>query len=183
MLIYKKQHGDTIIEVMLSFTVFALLAVGAITIMNQGVASAQQALETTLVRQQVSDPSAVAGTSAGKFQEVRGKVVNEALGEKISSFSDESCLSAVPNIGKSFAVNTQTGSLVPNINAINNNNAPAYAQVQGDYSYGIWIEAAEVQEAGQPSFIDFHIRACWYSLTSEAAQKIGTIVRLYVPKS
>jgi len=43
-------RGDTLIEVLLAVTIFSMLAVGVITVMNQGTHAAQRALEITLVR-------------------------------------------------------------------------------------------------------------------------------------
>lgn len=48
-----RQQGDTIVEVLFAVTVFAMVAVGSMAIMNQGIASAQRSLEVTLVRQQM----------------------------------------------------------------------------------------------------------------------------------
>ena len=48
-----RNRGDTIIEVLLAVTIFSLVAVGSMVLMNRGVAMAQQSLETTLVRQQI----------------------------------------------------------------------------------------------------------------------------------
>lgn len=48
-----RQHGDTIIEVLLAVTVFSMVAVGGMAIMNQGAAMAQRSLEISLVRQQI----------------------------------------------------------------------------------------------------------------------------------
>lgn len=45
-----KERGDTIIEVLFAVTVFCLVAVGALSLMNQGTAMAQRALEIGLVR-------------------------------------------------------------------------------------------------------------------------------------
>lgn len=47
------QKGDTLIEVMFAFAIFALIAVGSLTIMNQGISAAQRSLEITLVRAQM----------------------------------------------------------------------------------------------------------------------------------
>ena len=47
------QRGDTIIEVLLAVTVFSLVAIGAMMVMNQGTNSAQRSLEVTLVKQQI----------------------------------------------------------------------------------------------------------------------------------
>ena len=46
-------RGDTIIEVLLGITIFSMVAVGAMAVMNRGAAIAQQSLEITLARQQV----------------------------------------------------------------------------------------------------------------------------------
>lgn len=44
------ERGDTIIEVLFAVTVFCLVAVGGLSLMNQGTAMAQRALEIGLVR-------------------------------------------------------------------------------------------------------------------------------------
>lgn len=54
MLIHRhSERGDTLIEVLFAVSVFSLVAVGALTIMNQGTTISERALETTLVRQQI----------------------------------------------------------------------------------------------------------------------------------
>ena len=45
--------GDTIIEVLFSITIFSMIAIGGLTIMNQGMNTAQRSLEITLVKQQI----------------------------------------------------------------------------------------------------------------------------------
>ncbi len=47
------KRGDTIIEVLFGISIFSLVAVGGLAIMNKGTAVAQRALEITLVRQQI----------------------------------------------------------------------------------------------------------------------------------
>lgn len=53
MLERSKQAGDTLIEVLLAIAIFSAVVIGAIVIMNQGIASAQNALEINLVRNQI----------------------------------------------------------------------------------------------------------------------------------
>lgn len=48
-----RQRGDTLIEVLFAVSIFAAIMVGTIVIMNQGIASAQNALEINLVRNQI----------------------------------------------------------------------------------------------------------------------------------
>lgn len=45
--------GDTIIEVLFSITIFSMIAIGGLTIMNQGMNAAQRSLEITLVKEQI----------------------------------------------------------------------------------------------------------------------------------
>jgi type II secretory pathway pseudopilin PulG len=53
MLKRREQRGDTIIEVLFAITIFSLVAVGSLSLMNQGATIAQRALEIGLVRQQI----------------------------------------------------------------------------------------------------------------------------------
>lgn len=53
MRVNQQQKGDTIIEVLFAITIFSLIAVSGLSLMNQGTALAQQALEISLVRQQI----------------------------------------------------------------------------------------------------------------------------------
>jgi type II secretory pathway component PulJ len=47
------QRGDTIIEVVFAVTVFSMVAVGGLALMNQGAAMAQRSLEIGMVRDQM----------------------------------------------------------------------------------------------------------------------------------
>lgn len=49
-----RQKGDTLIEVMVAFGVFSLVAIGALTVMNQGTALSQRTLELTTVRDEIN---------------------------------------------------------------------------------------------------------------------------------
>lgn len=189
-------RGDTIIEVMLAITIFAMLSVGALTLMNRGVASAQDALETTLVRQQIDgqaetlrflhqaymlNPNAPAG-SASVFKDIKTNKKATAASEFGSNGSGGSCINGIPSTG--FALNPGTAKIIlDKPEPMAGNDAPAYAQLTEDTkAYGIWIEAVEGQaEPGSPNFYDFHIRACWNAAVSSVPRTLGTIVRLYVP--
>lgn len=52
-MLVSKQRGDTIVEVLFAVTVFSLVAVGGLSLMNQGTAMAQRSLEIGLVRDQM----------------------------------------------------------------------------------------------------------------------------------
>jgi type II secretory pathway pseudopilin PulG len=206
----RRQNGDTIVEVLFAITVFALVAVGSMAIMNQGIASAQRSLEITLVRQQIDaqaeairyihkayidayqrDSTAPTGTAAEW-----DKMTSKTTGKGASSPSEFGviaggvCPSATPG-EKPFILNARkaiihgpTPSMVAPVGA----SVPPYAQViyNSDSSinatYGLWVEAIPSTGTDGPGFVDFHIRACWETAGSTIPSNLGTIVRLYEPR-
>lgn len=183
---------------MVAFAIFALVAVGAISIMNQGTAGAQNTLETTLVRQQVDNQAEMirflhqayianpedttANSPSVRFKEILVTARSAGLTEP-SQFGDANCLTTLP--GVKFAVGGD-GAMIPNVRPINDLEAGAapYAQLASSgTAYGLWVEPVISNSADSGTrFIDFHIRACWESASSGAQQRtMGTIVRLYVP--
>lgn len=204
------QRGDTIIEVMVAFAVFAMLAIGAMTIMNRGVSSAQQSLEMTLVRQQmdgqaealrylhqayVADSEASGPSAVFRDGIMAPDTSNPGeyvyMVDNASQFGGtEGCSTEVP--GHGFMVDTThidtVGSAIISGSSLHNmddSTAPAFPQLTSSDAYGMWVEAVKsesvVPSSAGTTYIDFHIRACWYSPTGEQPITLGTIVRLYVP--
>lgn len=129
--------GDTMIEVLLSVTIFSIVAVTGLTIMNQGSAAAQRSLEITLVRNEmeaqatalrymydealaqkssagynptsVSDPS----TAAGRWQEVLNlrKASATPFGDMVTSGT--TCFRPNPASTNAFVINPRTARLYP----------------------------------------------------------------------
>lgn len=203
----QKERGDTIIEVLFAVTVFALVAVGSMSIMNQGTAAAQRALEVTLVRQQI-DAQAQAlryihqayvaayqrggpalSETADQWRKMNEKGVAQASAFGVTAGN---VCSSVPN--GAFLVNARQARMWDSALTIApppGESLPPYAQViyNDDSSigsaFGIWIEAVpsvDTGEANTPGFVDFHIRACWDSAGSPVPSTLGTIVRLYEPR-
>src|SRR6266496_3546142 len=146
-----KQQGDTIIEVLFAVTVFAMVAVGSLAIMNQGTAAAQRALEITLVRQQMdSEAQAIRyihqayiasyqkdGTPPTGIAAEWPKLTNKATGKGANGASDfgitngAACSSTVPG-EKPFLVNARTASLwngTPSMTAPTGGSFPPFAQI------------------------------------------------------
>ena len=206
----KLQSGDTIIEVLFAVVVFSMVAVGAMSVMNSGTATAQRSLELTLVRQQIDAQAeslryihhayvAAYGTSAVSTPPASEWSRIQSLGltkSSASTFGDQGC-SAIPS--QSFIMNARTGRVYTGgIKNMNTTASRPFSQVvyAGDPDTGalssaidsvdgIWIEAVRSSDVPSESagFIDFHIRACWYSPASAAPSTLGTIVRLYEPRN
>ena len=201
------KRGDTLVEVLFAITIFSLVVVGGISIMNQGAAASQRALEISLVRNEIDaqadtlrylnsayissyrgDSIDYGSGAAGQWQDMQTDIIS-TNNSSVSDFGGSSC-SNPPN--GSFVVNTKNASLVRYADA---NFAPAesFSQVKYDISNnfasaeGIWIEAIRsANGSGDQSelgFIDFYIRACWDSPGQNVPVTIGTIVRLYEPRS
>lgn len=212
MRLVRRRHeaGDTIVEVLFAVVVFAMVAVGSMSIMNQGTATAERSLEVTLVRQQIdaqaeairyihdayvaafqNNGSTPTGTAA-EWVKMTSKTVGKgadgasAFGKTIGS----ACPSSVPG-QRPFVLNARTATVannVPVMSAPAGSSLPPFPQViyNSDSSinqaYGIWVEAVPSATANGTSFVDFHIRACWDSPGSPAPVTLGTIVRLYEPQ-
>ena len=200
--------GDTMIEVLVAVTVFSLLAVGGIAVMNQGAATAQRSLEITLVREEVDaqaealryiNSAYIAEYEKGKdtsSYDDQSKVwlaISNAATDSATSFglsSGQACSDIIPT-ETGFVINTQNLELQP-INGISaDQHSATYSKINYDDTDtskidsidGLWVEAVKgAKSDGSLGYIDFHIRACWDSVGQDVPQTIGTIVRLYEPR-
>lgn len=196
-----KQRGDTIIEVLIATTVFSMVAIGSLSIMGQGTAMAQRALEIDLVRQQM-DAQADAlrymnyayAADFGKNGEASQRwdaIVEANAVTSATPFSDTVqegvCALPIP-AQRPFAVNVERLTASTNPVVVLKPDAGTYSQVRYDLpipaSEGLWVQAVRSPEApGQTGYYDFHIRACWHSPGDVQPVTLGTIVRLYEPRS
>jgi type II secretory pathway pseudopilin PulG len=200
----KKNRGDTLVEVLFATAVFSLVAVSCLSIMNQGSATAQRALEITLVRNEIdaqaetlrflnaSYISAYPNTSSGpsnQWQLMQDDITNNS----VSQFGTNGA--SCPNIPNgSFILNSRKALYIKPVGANAPSSAVSFSQLQYDNAsdnitdtQGIWIEAVKVWTVGNNNiqdrvgYIDFHIRACWDSPGQSVPVTLGTIVRLYEP--
>lgn len=177
MLKRRTQAGDTLIEVLFAVTVFSLVVVAALSIMNQGTAASQRSLETTLVRQQIdsqaetlrflhesyvsnyqsgyaSNPSLTLTGPTGQFYAIVQSVA--ATNAKSASAFADAATCPTPPTG-SFILNTHTATLVTNPALFKP--ATTSAQLTFDTSNdatltaseGIWIEAIRSGTSSDPS--------------------------------
>lgn len=203
------EKGDTLIEVMISFALFAAIAVTTLAVMNQGTGTVQRALEITLVRAQMDSQiealqyvheayvagfqrgaTPAPGSTAAQWVNIKTNYA-VAAASTFGQLNAGQCLTTLPS--KAFIMNAQTA--VPQQNGLTSlppagGSLPPFSQVVYDGStpgaitnaYGIWLEAVS-SPAGAPGtpYIDFHVRACWDGAGSIVPVTLGTIVRLYDP--
>lgn len=194
-------RGDTLIEVLFAIMVFSLVAVSSMSIMNQGTATAQTALEITLVRQGIdaqaetlrflhasyiaSDKTSVPAVPPIPADQWSG------ISAQASSFTSVSAFGTCSPPSNSFILNNRTAEFVKPIRGNAPIDAITFSQVVYEANIfkeaqGIWIEAIKVTfppgtNQDKVGYIDFHIRACWDSPGRSVPVTLGTIVRLYEP--
>lgn len=202
----KRQAGDTLIEVLFAVTVFSLVVVTSLTLMNQGTSASLRSLQITLVRQEIDSQAETlrflnsayvatyypgyAPTTQSPAQQY-SKIVTQAKADQaagktsVSSFNASSTACQDAPTG-SFILNTKSGQYQKNT-AANASKADTFSQVMYDgsgaitNSKGIWIEAIRSVPSNGTAYTDFHIRACWYAPGTAQPMNLGTIVRLYEP--
>lgn len=166
-LITARSKGDTIIEVMLALTIFSMLAVGALAIMNRGVAGSQDALEATMVRNEMDAQAETlrflhqaymnSPSSSSKPVTEFKKLINDNrergdiyLRKSATEFGKQDCINNIPYPDESFVVNPNTGSVVSGSSRLvpmaSASATEVFAQLTYDkdgrpVSNGMWIEA------------------------------------------
>ena len=191
------ERGDTIIEVLLAVTIFSLVAVGAMVIMNQGTNAAQRSLEITQVRQQIDAQAESLRAAQQAFTVASDPNDPDLTWNQIADptptahFDSDASVTGCPesetgDIAGTFVMDTRTGTMAPTgwFNSISADDAPPYAKVDytgGTRAYGLWIERTFENGGDAPDAYNFIIRACWYGAGLNRPLQIDTLVRLYDP--
>lgn len=174
----RNQRGDTIIEVVFAVTIFGLVAIAGLSLMNQGTALAQRALEIGLVRQQIDAQADTlrylnrayiadygqAGAATIAWQKiVESKAVTQA--DNFATIAGENGCN-LPADGKAFALNLKKFSAFLQDPAVVGNNPslvpvntpPTFSQVRyvntDATAEGLWIQAVRWPDLSTDSAAD-----------------------------
>ncbi len=190
----RRQRGDTIIEVMLAFSIFSMLSVGAMTVMGQGTNASQRALEITLVRQQIDAQAealraahqADTGTNADAATPWDAISINQDT--EVFTNYDTTCPTSAPD--DSFIMDARDSTVRedgPWFQSVDQSPTLPYSHV--NYSsgepvaYGLWVERKFEGETTLADAYNFTVQACWFGAGLENPLHIETVVRLYEPGS
>lgn len=176
---YKKQRGDTLIEVLMAIVIVGVIIVGAMTIMTRGLAAAQVALEHSQVRMSINSQIEMLRYARDTYLSNRTDPSAAQWGAVISGSNanaityDSSC-----NVtsGKQGFYMSKDGSQVTRNTYTPS--TPATVAVPGQ---GLWLESVLSAAGVSPAYVDFVIRACWQGSGSAGGQQTVTAVRLYDP--
>ena len=206
--IRKLQRGDTIIEVLFAVTVFSLIVVSAISLMNQGTAASQRSLELTQVRQEIDSQAEALRFMHDSYVQAYYAGINLAsasgpaaeYAKVVAQAQDnyDNGIRAATKFGTQPCGTRPTGSIIvnPKTATLSTTATYKYPDVYAQLIYtgsnltqsqGIWVEpirsgsSADVNQQNT-GYTDFHIRACWDGPGLKTPMNIGTIVRLYEPR-
>lgn len=180
------RRGDTIIEVMIAVSVFAMLAVGVTMLMNSSIATGQRSLELTLVRQQIDAQAELLRFARDNQLEAWTQVTGEFISDQAGPSTFDACPGTAADLaGRPFMLNlTTTGDdTVVEVVRLSEPDRFVPASVHSEVSFddrqarGIWVTAVPSQ--GSVGSYDMYIRACWDSVGTSHPMHISTIVRLY----
>lgn len=190
------QRGDTIIEVLLAVTVFSLVSVGSMTIMNRSANAAQQAIEITLVRQQID--AQVEALRAAHQAYSRLLTRDERENSMWVRLTSSTAVPITPADGcptqeelrfhRAFIMNPQSASMLTTddsaVISMSSEGAPVFPQFDSatGVGYGLWIEPTRVHAPNGTinDAYNFRVRACWFGPgMSSTPMNLETTVRLY----
>jgi type II secretory pathway pseudopilin PulG len=176
------ERGDTLIEVLFAITIFSLVVVSSLAIMNQGSAEAERSLEITLARQAMNSEAETlrflnasyvnafhsgqtfsAATPAGQWAAMTNRI--QTVGQTTaSSFGDSSsCPVAQKPDGSDFIVDPSTATFIDTkVNTTILNSATTYPQLVYNAgtltsAQGIWVEAIRSVTDSNPADNQSHI--------------------------
>ena len=182
------RRGDTLVEVTVSFAIFAVVAVSVSVLMNRGLAIGQQSLEIALVREQISSQAEM--LRFARYNTADTSVWKDAINAddrlvngEVASKKLDNCANTPPNTafvlhpvgdGEQIAVRgfDATSYVSPEVSSLVEEDGTAH---------GLWVQVANAEDqssSGLESY-DFYIHACWYVPSSDQPQTLTTMVRLY----
>lgn len=194
---HSNKSGDTIIEVVLSITIFSLVCYGIYNLLVSTISSSRRSLDISVARNLVDSQATSLrfiqnayistyspglesnSTPAKQWKNLKNYISEKNPRSNVIDFGPNT--TTCPDIPlNSFIMNPKDSSFIPYSEA-SIKKATGLAELKFDekddlISYGIWIEAA--RSSTNPPYIDFYIRSCWNG-DNDIPVIIGTIVRLY----
>lgn len=185
----RHSRGDTIVEVIVAFTVFSVVAVGTVTVMNRGVSAAERSLETTLVRQQI-DAQAELLRYARSVDSPAWDSVKANLVVSPPAIDRTSCPATAPSNSFILSTDTTAPAVVEYFNMSADPSIYTEALVHSQFSIGstpvaasgFWVVAVRADTtstATAADAYDMYINACWYPPGNEDPEYLRTIVRIH----
>ena len=181
------KRGDTLIEVLLAFSVFSMVMIVSIALINLGVARTQASLQVTMTRNAMDNQAEAlrflnnayladrSAAEANIWRDIKGRAVSQRPSTNLNQCPSQTELQN-GFFSRRFAIDEA-------LNVIRRDGlfpARTFATINAGRAEGIWIEP--VAPAARSGYYDFYIYACWQAPGSNVPTTLGTIVRLYDPE-
>ena len=178
--LYRNEHGDTLVEVLLATVVISIVIAGAFAISRRAAQINQAAYEKTEVSHQLTE-------YAELIRESRNVARNSPGWQKLLSYSDATPV-AVTDCSSSgarsaFIINDAFNGGTP----INPSEASFFidydrsttpqADTYPNDLFEVWGEVLETTAVGS-NYVDIYLRACWEGIGSETEQRSAIVLRL-----
>lgn len=179
-----KERGDTLIEVLISIAILAIIIVSAVGLMNLGIRSTQQAVEHSEVRATINGQTAVLQYLRDQYMAAPTDDGNPAVSTwKAITGSNTYLTSATEALSDCQSVQGNAKSFYLESGAPGAYGVKPYDSLQprtiAQPGRGLWIDAYRVQGTSGLSAIDFVVKACWEPIGSGPIQSEKTVLRLY----
>ncbi|MEX0934386.1 MAG: glycine-rich domain-containing protein, partial [Candidatus Saccharimonadales bacterium] len=176
-------RGETIVEVLLATVILSTVIAGAYTLSTRATRIGQASIERTEVTNHVQSTAEVLRGIAFERGAAFSRIVSDeeetSFVTDITPVYDETFCQPTPGSRPFYIDLDNVGSTDDDPNTLFNRDViRAYDpdDIEDDSIYNIWIEAYQ-QDA---NYIDFHIRACWQSITGPDFNRSGAVSRLYI---
>ncbi|MEX0668780.1 MAG: prepilin-type N-terminal cleavage/methylation domain-containing protein [Candidatus Saccharimonadales bacterium] len=175
-------RGETIVEVLLATVILSTVIAGAYTLSTRATRIGQASIERTEVTNYVQSTAEVLRGIGFERGAAFSKIVSEDgdtdFVTNITPVYDESSCQPTPGSSPFYIDLDSVGATDDDPNTLFNRDViRAYDSddIDSDSIYNLWIEAYQQDT----NYIDFHIRACWQSITGPDFNRSGAVLRLY----
>lgn len=195
------QRGDTLIEVLLAIVILSAVVVGTIAFMNRGHAMALDSLERSEVTAFMTEQSEILQYIRNTYDDAsvadRGNYPANLWKNDNASEPGYLMNKVAANVNSAGCeVNSRPFYLKKTIDgggmvsvtvedfdaSTRDEFSPNFVSTYAHPGSGLWVEAERpASGTGGIDYIDFHIKACWRSLSGGPKAEAKTIVRLYEP--
>lgn len=204
-------RGDTVIEVMFSFTVLSMLVVGTYVLMNRGMQVAQRSLEITLVRQQIDSQISmiryIQAHHTDAWQQIRSRYVIQSASHgphiNVTDFVEKNN-NRCPTLENNGLTNSSKAFFLAqnparnDVRVVDVTTSAAYTEpavfarvdlsnANAPRAHGLFIQVvrSEARKPGEETgnAYDVYVNACWDSVGTSVPTTIGTITRIYDGKN
>jgi prepilin-type N-terminal cleavage/methylation domain-containing protein len=199
MLSRRSERGDTLVEVLLSITILAIVTVAAFSVLQRGVGEAQNSLERSQVRASIAEQmelinylrdqyarslssGATSGYPANLWNGTSGTSIRErAISNRAPGTTPSDVNKCDGSMANSFSISKvdptdpDSAYQIVNFNPATDLAATTFARP----GTGMWIEPVASPVTAAVPYIDFYIRACWEPAVGVTGQVISSVMRVY----